>query len=41
MEKKEVLEFLKSSKRQNNMVGILPRSDIGNTIIKALEEVQL
>ena len=36
----EVLELLKSSKRQNNMVGILPGSDIGNTIIKALEEVQ-
>lgn len=36
----EVLEFLKSSKRQNNMVGILPGSDIGNTIIKALGEVQ-
>lgn len=36
----EVLELLKSSKRQNNMVGILPGSDIGNTIIEALEEVQ-
>ena len=40
MEKNEVLELLKSSKRQNNMVGILPGSDIGNTIIKELEEVQ-
>lgn len=37
MEKNEVLELLKSSKRQNNMVMILPGSDIGNTIIKALE----
>lgn len=40
MKENEVLELLKSSKRQNNMVGILPGSDIGNTIIKALEEVQ-
>lgn len=40
MMENEVLELLKSSKRQNNMVGILPGSDIGNTIIKALEEVQ-
>lgn len=37
MEKNEVLELLKSSKMKNNMVMILPRSDIGNTIIKALE----
>ena len=36
----EVLEYLKSTKRQNDMVGILPGSDISNTIIKALEEVQ-
>ena len=40
MKENEVLELLKSSKGQNNMVGILPGSDIGNTIIKALEEVQ-
>lgn len=40
MEENEVLELLKSSKRQNNMVGILPGSDIGNTIIKALEDMQ-
>ena len=40
MKENEVLELLKSSKRQNNMVGILPGSDIGNTIIKELEEVQ-
>lgn len=36
----EVHEYLKSAKRQNDMVGILPGSDIGNTIIKALEELQ-
>lgn len=40
MTENEVLEYLKSSKRKSNMLGILPRSDIGNTIIKALEEVQ-
>lgn len=36
----EVHEYLKSAKRQNDMMGILPGSDIGNTIIKALEELQ-
>ena len=36
----EALEYLKRAKRQNAMLGILPTSDIGNTIIKALEEVQ-
>ena len=40
MTENEVLEYLKSSKRKSNMLGILPGSDIGNTIIKALEEVQ-
>ena len=40
MKENKVLELLKRSKRQNDMVGILPGSDIGNTIIKALEEVQ-
>lgn len=35
----EVLEFLKNAKRQNDMAEILQRSDIGNTIIKALEEL--
>lgn len=40
MTENEVLEYFKSSKRKNDMLGILPGSDIGNTIIKALEEVQ-
>ena len=40
MKENKTLELLKRSKRQNDMVGILPGSDIGNTIIKALEEVQ-
>lgn len=40
MTENEVLEYLKSSKRKNDMLGILPGSDIGNTIIKALEELR-
>lgn len=40
MTENEALECLKSSKRKNDILGILPGSDIGNTIIKALEEVQ-
>lgn len=40
MTENEVLEYLKSAKRKNDMLGILPGSDIGNTIIKALEELK-
>lgn len=40
MTENEALECLKSSKRKNDILGILPGADIGNTIIKALEEVQ-
>ena len=40
MTENEAIEYLKSSKRKSNMLGILPGSDIGNTIIKALEELQ-
>lgn len=40
MTENEALEYLKSSKRKSNMLGILPGSDIGNSIIKVLEEVQ-
>ena len=40
MTENEALECLKSSKRKNDILGILSVSDIGNTIIKALEEVQ-
>lgn len=36
----EVHEYLKSAKRQNDMVCILPKSDMGKCLIKALEEVQ-
>lgn len=40
MTENEAIECLKCSKRKNDMLGILPGSDIGNTIIKALEEIQ-
>lgn len=40
MMENEALEYLKNSKRKNDILGILPGSDIGNTIIKALEDVQ-
>nr|DAT40047.1 MAG TPA: 60S ribosomal protein L2-A [Caudoviricetes sp.] len=34
------LNILKAQKEKNDMLGILPGSDIGNTIIKALEELK-
>lgn len=40
MKGNEALEYLKKANRQNDMLGILPGSDIGKTLIKALEEVQ-
>lgn len=40
MKENEALEYLKKANRQNDMLGILPGSDIGKTLIKALEEVQ-
>ena len=40
MTENEALGYLKNSKRQKNMLEILPGSDIGNTIIKALEELK-
>lgn len=40
MTENEALEYLKRANRQYNMLGILPGSDIGKTLIKALEEVQ-
>ncbi len=36
----EALKLLKKANRDNDMVGILPKSDIGKCLIKALEEVQ-
>ena len=40
MKENEALEYLKKTNRQNDMLGILPGSDIWKTLIKALEEVQ-
>ena len=40
MKENEALEYLKKTNRQNDMLGILPGSDIRKTLIKALEEVQ-
>ena len=40
MTENEVIEYLKISKRKNDMLGIIPGSGIGNTIIKALEELR-
>ena len=36
----EALKLLKKANRDNDMVVILPKSDIGKCLIKALEEVQ-
>lgn len=38
MNQNEVLELLKRAKRQNDMVVILPGSDISKVLIKVLEE---
>ena len=40
MTENETLELLKKANRDNDMVCILPKSDMGKCLIKALEEVQ-
>ena len=40
MNESEAFKLLKKANRDNDMVGILPKSDIGKCLIKALEEVQ-
>ncbi len=40
MNESEALKLLKKANMDNDMVGILPKSDIGKCLIKALEEVQ-
>ena len=37
----EALKYLKDANRNNNMICILPNSDIGKCIIKALDEIQM
>lgn len=40
MDYQEVVELLKSANRSNDMVGILPKSDISKFIIHAMQELQ-
>lgn len=40
MTDQKALKYLKDANRNNQMVGILPKSDIGKCLIKALEEIQ-
>lgn len=40
MDYQEVVELLKSANRSNDMVGILPKSDISKVIIHAMQELQ-
>lgn len=39
MDEKEALKILKNANIHNQMLGILPRSDIGKVLIKALEDL--
>lgn len=40
MTEQEAIKYLKDANRNNQMVGILPKSDIGKCLVNALEEVQ-
>lgn len=40
MNYQEVIELLKSANRSNDMVGILPKSDISKFIIHAMKELR-
>lgn len=40
MTEQEAIKLLKDASRNNEMLGIMPKSDIGKCIIKALEEIQ-
>lgn len=40
MTEQEAIKYLKDANRNNQMVGVLPKSDIGKRLINALEEVQ-
>ena len=40
MTEQEALKYLKDANRNNQMVGMLPKSDIGKCLVNALEEVQ-
>ena len=40
MKENEALKYLKEANRKNDMLCVLPNSDIGKCIINALEEIQ-
>lgn len=40
MTESEAIELLKKANRDNDIVCILPKSDMGKCLIKALEEIQ-
>ena len=40
MTEQEAIKYLKDANRNNQMIGVLPKSDIGKCLINALEEVQ-
>ena len=40
MTEQQALKYLKDANRNNQMVGILPKSDIGKCLVNALEEAQ-
>lgn len=40
MDYQEVIELLKSANRSNDMVGILPKSNISKVIVSAMEELK-
>ncbi|MCI5612056.1 MAG: DUF551 domain-containing protein [Roseburia sp.] len=40
MKENEALEYLKEANRKNDMLCVLPNSDIGKCLINALEEIQ-
>ena len=40
MTEQEAIKYLKDANRNNQMIGVLPKSDIGKCLVNALEEVQ-
>ena len=40
MTEQEAIKYLKDANRNNQIIGIFPKSDIGKCLINALEEVQ-
>lgn len=40
MTEQEAIKYLKDANRNNQMIGVLPKSDVGKCLINALEEVQ-